>query len=398
MCLKTSAASATAGALLFLALLGLHGRASLHSCSSRAGRDHKARAGHLWHCMPLLRRRVAFRVCSDHIARWQCLTRSKPLALGMVQTTHCRHGRHVGRHGVPTISCVRWPCHVSSIHCHWLRHHVRSTRHGPSLDRSGGHLVFHACYQVLLRNATRRLFVLSDFRLTQLMQHAILPFHLASRPDSLSESVACQHLFNQIIRKIQTTSKDRRRQANVFITTCLRLSLTHCERVKEKIYTESMPIWVLPPHGLWTFFHHAQTHSLYVPPYGPTQPRVVGLDVTTYKTACELYMPLCRLFHGYHNHRKNIAKRKALTKNSSRFSHFFRRAINLQVVQITWILQTRLQVINQIFTGSHRKVTKERMCLKTSAASATAGALLFLALLYLFDSGWARSTRHLLIA
>ena len=146
MCLKTSAASAATGALLFFTLLGLHGRASLHSCSSRAGRDHKARAGHLWHCMPLLRRSVAFRVCSDHVARWQCLTRSKPLALRMVQTIHCRHGGHVGR---PTISCVRWPCHVSSIHCHWLRHHVRSTRHGPSLDRSGRHLVFHAGYQVL---------------------------------------------------------------------------------------------------------------------------------------------------------------------------------------------------------------------------------------------------------
>ena len=204
---ETSASSATARALLLLALLGLHSRASLDSCSSRAGRDHKARAGHLWHCMPLLRRSVAFRVCSDHIARWQCFTRSKPLALGMVQTTHCRHGRHVGRHGVPTISCVRWPCHVSSIHCHWLRHHVRSTRHGPSLDRSGGHLVFHAIYQVLLRNATRCLFLLSDFRLTQLMQHAILPFHLASRPDSFSESVACQHLFNQIIRKYKQHQK-----------------------------------------------------------------------------------------------------------------------------------------------------------------------------------------------
>ena len=34
-------------------------------------------------------------------------------------------------------------------------------------------------------------------------------------------------------------------------------------------------------------------------------------------------MPLCRLLHGHHDHRKNIAKRKALTKNSSRFSHFF---------------------------------------------------------------------------
>ena len=52
----------------------------------------------------------------------------------------------------------------------------------------------------MLRNATRCLFVLSDFRLTQLMQHALMPFHLASKPDSLSESVACQHLFNHIIR------------------------------------------------------------------------------------------------------------------------------------------------------------------------------------------------------
>ena len=45
-----------------------------------------------------------------------------------------------------------------------------------------GHLVFHASYQVLLRNATRCLFVLSDFRLTQLMQHAIMPFHLLQDP------------------------------------------------------------------------------------------------------------------------------------------------------------------------------------------------------------------------
>ena len=151
MLLKTSTISAAAGALLLLALLRLrlHGRASLDSCSSRASRDHKARTGHLWHCMSLLRRSVALRVCSHHIARWQCLTRSKPLALGMVHTTYCRHGRHVGRHGVPTVSCVRCPCHVSSIHCHWLRHHVRSTWHGPSLDRSGGQLVFHASYQEL---------------------------------------------------------------------------------------------------------------------------------------------------------------------------------------------------------------------------------------------------------
>ena len=136
------------------------------------------------------------------------------------------------------------------------------------------------------------------------------------------KSVACQHLFNQIIRKIQTTSKDRRRQANAFITTCLRLSLTHCERVKEKLdIIESMPIWVLPPHGLWTFFHHAQTHSPYVLPYTTKSGRSRLYDVqnsmwTTYD------MPLCRLSHGHHNHRKNSAKRKALT-NSSRFSHFF---------------------------------------------------------------------------
>ena len=88
MLLKTSIISATAGALLLLALLRLHGRASLDSCSSRASRDHKARTGHLRHCMSLLRRSVALRVCSHHIARWQCLTRSKPLALRMVQTTY----------------------------------------------------------------------------------------------------------------------------------------------------------------------------------------------------------------------------------------------------------------------------------------------------------------------
>ena len=86
MLLKTSIISAAAGALLLLALLRLHGRASFDSCSSRASRDHKARTGHLRHCMSLLRRSVALRVCSHHIARWQCLTRSKPLALGMVQT------------------------------------------------------------------------------------------------------------------------------------------------------------------------------------------------------------------------------------------------------------------------------------------------------------------------
>ena len=47
MLLKTSIISAAAGALLLLALLRLHGRASLDSCSSRASRDHKARTGHL---------------------------------------------------------------------------------------------------------------------------------------------------------------------------------------------------------------------------------------------------------------------------------------------------------------------------------------------------------------
>ena len=45
MLLKTSIISAAAGALLLLALLRLHGRASLDSCSSRASRDHKARTG-----------------------------------------------------------------------------------------------------------------------------------------------------------------------------------------------------------------------------------------------------------------------------------------------------------------------------------------------------------------
>ena len=47
MLLKTSTISAAAGALLLLALLRLHGRASLDSCSSRTSRDHKARTGHL---------------------------------------------------------------------------------------------------------------------------------------------------------------------------------------------------------------------------------------------------------------------------------------------------------------------------------------------------------------
>ena len=51
----------------------------------------------------------------------------------------------------------------------------------------------------------------------------------------------------------------------------------------------------------------------------------------TDKTAFELfiytYMPLCRLFHGHQNHRKNIAKRKALTKNSTQVFACFRRTI-----------------------------------------------------------------------
>ena len=137
--LKTSAA---AGALLLLALLGLW--TGFHSRSSRAGRDHKALTGHVWHWVALLRCSVPFRVRGDHKTWWQGFTRSKPLALRMVQTTHCWH---VGRHGVATICCVWWPCHVSSsIHSHWLRHNIGSTRHGPSLDRSGGHLVFHAAY------------------------------------------------------------------------------------------------------------------------------------------------------------------------------------------------------------------------------------------------------------
>ena len=142
MLLKTSAA---AGALLLLALLGLW--TGFHSRSSRAGRDHKALTGHVWHWVALLRCSVPFRVRGDHKTWWQGFTRSKPLALRMVQTTHCWH---VGRHGIATICCVWWPCHVSSsIHSHWLRHNIGSTWHGPSLDRSGGHLVFHAAYQVL---------------------------------------------------------------------------------------------------------------------------------------------------------------------------------------------------------------------------------------------------------
>ena len=142
MLLKTSAA---AGALLLLALLGLW--TSFHSRSSRAGRDHKALTGHVWHWVALLRCSVPFRVRGDHETWWQGFTRSKPLALRMVQTTHCWH---VGRHGIATVCCVWWSCHVSSsIHSHWLRHNVGSTRHGPSLDRSGGHLVFHAAYRVL---------------------------------------------------------------------------------------------------------------------------------------------------------------------------------------------------------------------------------------------------------
>ena len=114
--------AAAAGALLLLALLRLG--SCLHSCCSGAGRDHKALAGHVGHGMALLGSRVPFWVRCDHKAGWQGLSGGEPLALGMVQTTHCWH---VGRHGIATVGGVGRTGHVGTwIHDHGLRHRHHS--------------------------------------------------------------------------------------------------------------------------------------------------------------------------------------------------------------------------------------------------------------------------------